>query len=231
MGIFGNHPAMLAGQRCNGDVQLPYRFPITDQVHAHSCKGCDKDCDKKVPIWELAKAAQNGQSAQAGYGCDYQNKRHLIAIFEAKEWEKSQSKMIEDIMEEKPGYVGARLSKRLMTDLYGRGVCRGAVECTNLVLHTEKNSDPTLAESMKTAPVTDMALAYPLQLLARIREQEHWPVERRRKQMDMRVYTRPKLMDCPPWTVYGARGRSPQAGRHPKQAQRFILYLYPATHF
>ena len=197
----GNHPAMLAAQRCNGDVQLPYRFPITDQVHAHSCKGCDEDCDKKVPIWELAKAAQNGQSAQAGYGCDYQNKRHLIAIFEAKEWEKSQSKMIEDIMEEKPGYVGARLSKRLMTDLYGRGVCRGAVECTNLVLHAEK-ADPTLAESIKTAPVTDITLAYPLRLLAEIKEGQRWPQEPRRQQTDLRVHTRPKLVDCLHSTVH-----------------------------
>ena len=222
----GNHPAMLAAQRCNGDVQLPYRFPITDQVHAHSCKGCDEDCDKKVPIWELAKAAQNGQSAQAGYGCDYQNKRHLIAIFEAKEWEKSQSKMIEDIMEEKPGYVGARLSKRLMTDLYGRGVCRGAVECTNLVLHAEK-ADPTLAESIKTAPVTDITLAYPLRLLAEIKEGQRWPQEPRRQQTDLRVHTRPKLVDCPFWTVYGGRGCLPQAGRAKKM---WCVYIFTLLH-
>ena len=219
----GNHPAMLAAQRCNGDVQVPYRFPITEQVHAHSSKGCNEDCDKKVPIWELAKAAQNGQSAQAGYGCDYQNKRHLIAIFEAKEWEKAQSKMIEDIMEERPGYVGARLGKRLMTDLYGRGVCRGAVECTNLVLHAEK-ADPTLAESVKTAPVTDITLAFPL---AEIRKEQRWPKEPRRQQTDLRVYTRPKLVDCPFWTVYGGRGCFPQAGHGPKRCRAYHIHIYP----
>ena len=30
----GNHPALLAALRCNGDVQVPYRFPITDDLHA-----------------------------------------------------------------------------------------------------------------------------------------------------------------------------------------------------
>ena len=219
----GNHPAMLAAQRCNGDVQLPYRFPITEATHSQSCKGCDKDCDKKVPIFQLVNA-QVDQAAQAGYGCDYQNKRLGIAVHEVKEWEKAQTKLIEDIMENKPGYVGARLSKRLMTDCYGRGVCRGAVECTNLVLRAGQ-SDPTLAESIKTAPVTEVALAHPLRMLTNIRAEVAWPAEPRRKQIDMRVHARPKLIDCPFWTVYGGRGRFPQARDSSKSRKHCVFEI------
>lgn len=31
--INGTHPAMLACQRCNSDVQIPYRFPIDKSFH------------------------------------------------------------------------------------------------------------------------------------------------------------------------------------------------------
>ena len=34
--INGTHPAMLAAQRCNSDVQLPYRFPNIKESHVLS---------------------------------------------------------------------------------------------------------------------------------------------------------------------------------------------------
>ena len=202
--INGNHPAMLAGLRCNGDVQLPYRFPIT--AATHSSRTCTGACDQKMPIYQLVRDAQITQQAQAGYATDYMNKRLVIAIHEIKEWLKAQASLVEEVMDKKPGYVGARLAKRLMTDCYGRGVCRGAVESTNLILHAAQK-DPTSAETIKTAPVTDIALAYPLRLLLKVAAEEPWPTEPRRKQMDMRVHSRPKLIDCPFWTIYGGRGR------------------------
>ena len=58
----GNHPALLAALRCNGDVQLPFRFPITPITRNTSC---DQQCDQKMPIWTLVREAQINQSAQA----------------------------------------------------------------------------------------------------------------------------------------------------------------------
>lgn len=58
----GNHPALLAALRCNGDVQLPFRFPITPITHNTSC---DQQCDQRMPIWTLVREAQINQSAQA----------------------------------------------------------------------------------------------------------------------------------------------------------------------
>lgn len=60
--INGNHPALLAGLRCNGDVQLPFRFPITAATHERTCQ---QDCDQKMPIWSLVKEVQINQAAQA----------------------------------------------------------------------------------------------------------------------------------------------------------------------
>jgi hypothetical protein len=125
------------------------------------------------------------QAAQAGYAADYQNKRLPIAVHEAKEMLKAQSSLAEELKEKKPGYVGARVSKRIITDCYARGVCRGAVECSNLTLHAGSN-DPTAAETVKTAPVTEISLGYPLKLLEAVRATEPWPQEKARKQVDRR---------------------------------------------
>ena len=142
--------------------------------------------------------------------CDYQNKRLKVATREVKEWMRGQRELGVDLEGKPTGYLGARVSKRLCTDLFARGVCRGAVECANLLLHAE-SKDPTSAESIKTAPLTETALAYPMQLLQAVRAQEHWPKETTRAIVDKRCDTARKITDCPPWTAYGARGRHPKA--------------------
>ena len=205
----GHHPALLAALRCNGDVQVPYRFPIMPEYHHASCQ---QDCDQTMPIWSLVRDAQITQAAQTGYQCDYQNKRLPICRHEAKEWEKGQKNLQAELHDKKPGYVGARLAKRLITDCYARGVCRGAVECTNLILHSQHH-DPTRAEAIKTAPVAEMALQYPLHLIQCLYNEEPWPQEPRRKQVDRRNYFRRQLTDCPFWTAYGARGSTPSLHR------------------
>ena len=125
---------------------------------------------------------------------------------------KAHKQLAEELQDNKPGYVGARLGKRLITDCYARGVCRGAVECSNLVAHAEQyEKDPTRAESVKTAPVQEMTLPYGLRLLEAAAAQEPWPREPKRLQPDPRSYTKKQLIDCPFWTAYGGRGRSAEA--------------------
>ena len=167
--INGTHPALLSGLRCNSDVQLPYRFPILPATHHKECPG---ECGMNT-LKDLVRDAQVTQAAQAGYAADYQNKRLPIAVHEAKEMLKAQSDLAEELKDKKPGYVGARMSKRIITDCYARGVCRGAEA---------------------------------------VRAKEPWPREACRKQVDFRKYNDKKLMDCPRWTVYGGRGRLPEAG-------------------
>ena len=170
----GNHPALLAGLRCNGDVQLPFRFPITEDTHCHGA--CDRQCDKEMPLWKLAREAQINQAAQVGYQCNYQNKRLPIAVREVNEWMKGQQHLYEDLKKNKTGYLGARVAKRMITDCYARGVVRGAVETTTLNIDATQQ-DPTAAESIKTAPVNDMSLQFPLRLLRHIAAQKPWPKE------------------------------------------------------
>ena len=78
--INGTHPALLAAQRFNSDVQLPYRFPIVDHTHY----GCFEDCVKDSDVCEdeIVRAAQVAQDAQAGYACDYCTKRPPMAFNE-----------------------------------------------------------------------------------------------------------------------------------------------------
>ena len=201
------HPALLASARCNGDVQVPFRFPITEVTHRHDI--CGHDCDQKMPIWNLAHAAQVNQAAQAGYACDYQNKRNPIAVQEVKAWMAGQQHLYEELKENKTGYLGARATKRLITDCYGRGVVRGAVESTKLILDSQHN-DPTHAECIKTAQVTDIALQFPLKLLEHIAAGQSWPQEAVRKRVDKRDPMNKQLNDCPFWTMYGGRGRRPE---------------------
>ena len=207
----GNHPAMLAALRCNGDVQVPYRFPIIEELH-EACGRCALECASQQDLSEISRQAQVNQAAQAGYACDYQNKRLPIAVHEVQEWQKSH-KELETELQDNPhgGYVGARASKRLMTQCFARGVCRGAVECVNLVDHLE-HSDPTAAEAIKTGQVTEMSLHFGLQLLRAATRGEPLPPEREKIQTDTiakdvnkKPIARPQL-----WTLYGNRGKDPR---------------------
>ena len=82
----GTHPALLAALRCNSDVQLPYRFPVNEITHDEA--RCDQSCHLLQTTDDIVREAQRTQAAQAGYACDYQNKRHPIAMHEVKEWQK-----------------------------------------------------------------------------------------------------------------------------------------------
>ena len=163
------------------------------------------------------------QAAQAGYACDYQNKRLPIAVQEVKEWMKGQQQLSEDLKEKKLGYLGARVAKRLITDCYGRGVVRGAVETCNLILKSGGN-DPTAAESIKTAQVTEISLHYPLKLLRHIEEQKPWPKEPCKPTVDKRNPMNRKLVECPPWTLYGGRGACAQL--HGLSAYEFAMHFH-----
>ncbi|CAJ1414058.1 unnamed protein product, partial [Effrenium voratum] len=205
----GNHPALLAALRCNGDLQVPYRFPVTKETHdGELCQeeACVGDGDVKL----LVREAQRTQAAQAGYGCDYMNKRLPIAVHELKEWQKGQRELGEELKDKPAGYVGARVAKRLTTDCYARGVCRGAVECANLTTRAAAN-DPTAAESVKTATVHPISLRFGFQLLDAAAAGEAWPTEPQHLRTDLRPRARQgRVVSCPFWTFYGARGRAAQ---------------------
>ena len=219
----GNHPAMLAGLRCNGDVQVPYRFPITEELHDDA--RCEHRCGADQDVMEVTRQAQINQSAQSGYSCDYQNKRLPIAVNEVNEWKKSHQELAAELQDNKSGgYVGAREAKRLITDCYARGVCRGSVECANLIDHTS-NQDPTNAEAIKTAPVTEVALNFGIQLLKAAVAGEPLPAEREQVQNDRRCYGSNKHVHCPQlWTLYGERGADPRV--RALSAFEFVRYYH-----
>ena len=147
-------------------------------------------------------------------------------MHEVQEWQKSQ-KELETELQDNPhgGYVGARASKRLMTQCFARGVCRGAVECVNLVDHLE-HSDPTAAEAIKTGQVAEMSLHFGLQLLRAATRGEPLPPDREKIQTDTiatnvnkKPIARPQL-----WTLYGNRGKDPRVEH--LSAYEFVRYYH-----
>ena len=113
----GTHPAMLAAHRFNSDVQLPYRLPICAETH-----DCEENCVGQVEEDAIVEAAQVAQDAQAGYACDYCNKRQPMAFNEVKECCKGHRDLKERVAGQGIEYVGKRHATRLMCDAYGKGI-------------------------------------------------------------------------------------------------------------
>ena len=131
--INGTHPAMLACQRCNSDVQIPYRFPITKAMHFCPRALCVGKNDKFI-----IESAQIAQDAQAGYACDYCTKRQPMAFNEVKECCKGHMTLAAKIAQEPINKQGRRQAIRLINDLNNKGIVRGQVENTNLRAYYKK---------------------------------------------------------------------------------------------
>lgn len=142
----GMFPAVLAAQRCNSDVQLPYRFPIVAESHRCSC-GNEKSLEANDAL--VVECAQFAQDAQAGYACNYTTERQPMAFNEVKEWCMGHKELGETVKGQDSVYVGKRAVTRLCSDAYGRGIVRGQVENANLRAYN-KDSDATFAESIRT---------------------------------------------------------------------------------
>ena len=125
--INGTHPAMLAAQRCNSDVQTQYRFPITECVHCCSRTACVKNTDRTI-----IECAQIAQDAQSGYACDFCTQRQPMALNEIKECCKGHNALATSINREPINTQRKRHAVRVMNDLYGKGIVRRQGENTNL---------------------------------------------------------------------------------------------------
>jgi hypothetical protein len=124
------HPAMCAALRTNSDVQLPYRFALDTYTHANG--KCQENCVSKASFEEVLEACQNAQDAQAGYACDYQNKRAAKSCNEVKECIKGHRKLHASISCNILAYTGERHVTRLCADAYGKGITRSQKESINL---------------------------------------------------------------------------------------------------
>ena len=94
----GTLPALLCGApglNFNSDVQLPYRFPITESTHATEV--CCELCWEATSDLEVIKAAQKAQNAAAGYAVDYQCKNCASAYNEVKELKKGHHALAEKV--------------------------------------------------------------------------------------------------------------------------------------
>ena len=146
------HPALLAGLRCNVNVQLPDRLPIIAETHSDRC---DKNCIDLHSAASLTLVLQIAQNAKAGYACDYSNERSAFAVNELKEFCKGQGDLASSLAGQCTAYLAKRAVQRLISDLYGKGIARGAVEAHNLLVYSQDHR-PEAAETVRTAECRQM---------------------------------------------------------------------------
>lgn len=145
----GSHPAMLATQHCNSDVQLPYRLPLTKETHSSDLCPLGDQCLQTYNVNEVVRACQLAQDAQAGYACDYQCKRQPCGNNEVQECCVGLHKLGKDLRDKPVAYAGKRYMGRLLSHAYSNGIVRSAVENRNLRA-CNREHDVTFAESFKT---------------------------------------------------------------------------------
>lgn len=80
----GSHPAQHAALQCTSDVQLLHRMPIAESTHAEAAV-CNERCWEMVNTASMVEAAQGAHDAQAGYACDYSNKRSARSCNDMRE--------------------------------------------------------------------------------------------------------------------------------------------------
>ena len=163
--INGTHSAMLATQQCNSDVQLPYRLPLTPQTHSRLCP-LGKECLNSYDETAMVKACQLAQDAQAGYACDYQNKRQPCGCNEVRECCIGLSKLGKSVKNEPVAYQGKRYMGRILCHAYQNGIVRSAVESRNLRANA-RDHDVTFAESFRTCATTTFSGLDYMQMLER----------------------------------------------------------------
>ena len=181
-------PPLLAGclgLNFNNDVQIPYRFPITQETHRDDV--CCEECWKHMDTDEMILAAQTQQNAQAGYAADYQCKRCAQSFNEVKEFKKGHHALAETVKDRGLCYIGHRHASRILSDYYGRGVVRSNQESVNIRAY-RNNMDVTAAESMKTSKTILMPGAEAVIIVERYHSisQELTEKRRSRAQLDFR---------------------------------------------
>ena len=119
----GTHPAMLAAQQCNSDVQLPYRLPITPETHSSLCTEADT-CTAAFDDMDVVRSCQVAQNTQAGYMCDYCCKRLPCGCNEVREACGGLKRLGQQVENEPTKYAGKRFMGRILCHAYQNGVVK-----------------------------------------------------------------------------------------------------------
>ncbi len=198
--VNGSHPAMLATQQCNSDVQLPYRLPISAATHSELCP-LKEQCLQMYNVNDVVRACQLAQDAQAGYACDYQCKRQPCGCNEVRECCVGLSKLGQSLQHQPLAYVGKRYMGRILCHAYNNGIVRSAVENRNLRAYA-RDHDVTFAESFRTCAATSFAGVQYLQVV----EKCHADVNKiLHFERDLRDPSRPRLTAKNEALLYGHR--------------------------
>ena len=200
----GTQPALLAAHGSNSDVQLPYRLPVCE--HTMSCDGV---CLPTIDEEEMVLASQLAQDAQAGYACDYGNKRQPMAFTEVKACLKGIRALGQHVGQLPPPRQIKRFALRICNDAYGKGIVRGHTENTNLRAYT-KEHDITSAETVRTAYTTSFFGGEFLNIVERLNDQKDKATRRDIPLIDGRNPRKRKVTLKDNCILYGQRPGDPR---------------------
>jgi len=160
--LCGSARVMTALFRSNTNTMPNYRVPIMDGTHDPDCtEDCLKD---ETMLRRLASAIAKAAKATTGYFGGYTAKYQPVGQYELDQCARTLNLLAHKIKNKSPYAQFVRVTSRLMTDLYGKGICRTLPEEFNLSTNMHKH-DSTAAEFLRTYEAREFRGAPYLHLL------------------------------------------------------------------
>jgi len=145
--ICGSARIMTALVRSNTNTMPNYRVPIIDSTHDPECEA---DCLKDdTMLRRLASAISKAAKATTGYFGGYTAKCQPVGKYELDQCARTLNLLAHKIKGDAAYLQFVRVTSRMMTDLYGKGICRTMPEEFNLSTNMHKH-DCTAAEFLRT---------------------------------------------------------------------------------
>ena len=150
----GTHRGLLLATQCNSDVMLTYRLPLSRYTHSKLCKHPERCMET---LEEMIKTSQRCQNDVEGYISQYISKRTPVATDTLEKFNKAQASLSQLCRRQGHDiYSQVRsATSRLISDMYGAGTQRFAVETVNLLTQRDPK-DVTGAESFMSMTVSSL---------------------------------------------------------------------------
>ena len=137
------------------------------------------------------------------------NKRGPVAVAEVREWAKGQKDLGAKLRDKPESYIFSRFAKRLLSDIYGRGIVRGAVEAVNLLVWS-RPTDVAAAETVKTADTESFFGRQYVDLVQYLTEKVPPPLTAHVAEIDARNPKKRSVRTRDVDFFYGHRGNDPR---------------------
>jgi len=169
----GTHKGLLLAIQCNSDVMLTYRLPLSRYTHSKLCKHPER-CMETLD--DMIKTSQRCQDDVEGYISQYISKRTPVATDTLEKFNAAQAKLLH-LCEQRGDGIYSQVrsaTARLISDMYGNGTQRFAVETVNLLTQRDPK-DVTGAECFMSMTVSSLPCKNYMTLQQKCEASEDFP--------------------------------------------------------